>query len=86
CHTGHAHTGEFYRRQTIDEPTSCKCGCALQTRDHILLNCPLHNTHRHLLGKGRQRLTRSLLGTEKGISRLAAFLEQSGAYDKCHQP
>ncbi len=38
---GHAPIGEYFRRFNIDESHGCSCdGAPLQTRDHVLYQCP----------------------------------------------
>ena len=56
---------------------------ALQTRKHILLECTIHNEHRHILAddNGNTRLG-DILATAKGIERLARFITATGAYNK----
>ena len=84
CRTGHAHIGSYYRQFIVEESTECPCGEAVvQTREHILRECTLHDIHRHLLlnDDGNLNLD-ALLGSEKGIDCLADFLEKSNAYAK----
>ena len=38
--TGHAPTGEYRLRFFPDQPFHCPCGAPIQTRDHILHECP----------------------------------------------
>lgn len=80
--TGHAFTGDYYSKFVPTEDKSCPCGRWLQTRDHIISDCPLYEDHRHLLGEGGNRAIGVLLGTEEGIERLASFIEASGAFRK----
>jgi hypothetical protein len=84
CLTGHAHIGSYYDYMSIDEPTSCPCGEILQTRIHLILECPRFNNQRRLLrDKKTKRIDyETLLGTPRGIRRLAKFLEATNAYDK----
>jgi len=82
CRTGHAHIGDYYRRFVPSENQSCQCSDTLQTRTHILYECKIHFRYRHILGTGRTRSIENLLGSEKGIKRLARFLRISRAYDK----
>lgn len=83
CRTGHAHIGANYRRFLPDEPTECPCGEEFQTREHILLECERHTVHRRLLGNNaNERQIPTFVSTAKGIMRLAAFIEASGAYSK----
>ena len=49
---------------------------ARQTRNHILLECEQYERFRHLLGQhDEDRALDTLLGTDKGISCLAEFIE-----------
>lgn len=86
CVTGHAHIGSYYRRFIPTEEPSCPCdenAYTLQTRDHILLSCPRYRRHRHLLRDEDYNLNvDAILGTPSGRTRLARFIEKSGAYDK----
>ncbi len=82
CRTGHAHIGEYYRRFVPDKNQMCHCSDILQTRHHTLFECKTHFRHRHILGTGRARNIEVLLGSEKGIKRLARFLKASRAYEK----
>jgi hypothetical protein len=76
--TGHAHIGEYYNRFGIQgESGECACGAAVQTREHILQVCPLQRKFRHLLGRGRQTRFSTLMGTRKGVLRLAEFLKKT---------
>jgi hypothetical protein len=81
--TGHGHIGDYYARFVPSEPTSCPCGEPLQTRDHILTECELHNSSRHILHKACPNLSTSLiLSTRKGLNALAHFLKVSEAFKK----
>ena len=82
CRTGHAHIGSYYIKFVPEEDRRCQCGEPTQTRDHILLECPMFIDERHLLGEGEDCQTRHLLGTTKGIGRLANFLEATAAFTK----
>ena len=42
CVLNHAPIGAYYQRFNMDEPTTCVCGTALETRTHILNQCPLY--------------------------------------------
>jgi hypothetical protein len=91
---GHTHIGGYYHRFRIHmESEECQCSAALQTRHHILLDCPLLRKHRHLLRPtGSLRLTpyEKLMGCHKDIARLVKFLKASQAMDKrpntCNRP
>ena len=81
--TGHAHIGAYYSRFVPTEPVECPCGEARQTRNHILLECERYERFRHILGQHNEdRALDTLLGTEKGIARLAEFIEVSNAFAK----
>jgi hypothetical protein len=81
--TGHGHIGEYYARFVPSEPSSCPCGEPLQTREHILADCELHNASRHILHKACPTLsTALLLSTRKGLNALAHFLKDSDAFKK----
>lgn len=81
--TGHAFMGEYYRRFVPTERVKCPCGHRIQTRDHIIMDCVLHENARHHLRK----VTRSLsipiiLGTDKGLTAFAKFLANTDAFSK----
>ena len=86
CRTGHAYTGEF--RHTFlplsPDPINCPCDNAtLETRSHILCECPRYNEHRKMLEKASKHLSLPvLLGTNRGIKALAKFLAKSGAFTR----
>ena len=60
----------------------CRCGQATQTRVHILRDCPKYTIHQSILGTGRNTQYDKLVGTEKGIKRLAKFISITKAIDK----
>ena len=86
CRTGHSYTGEF--RQSFiplsPEPTSCPCNNdLLETRTHIIVDCPRYNYHRGILTKASRSLYLPiLLGSKEGISALAEFIVKSGAFSR----
>ena len=83
CRTGHGYNGEYYRRFVPTESTRCQCGEGLQTREHVLRECPLFNEHRPYLRKVSEDISLpEILGTRDGISALTTFLEKSGAFTK----
>jgi ribonuclease HI len=46
CRTGHAFLGEYYKHFNIPvDDTACPCGKPLQTRNHVLYDCPLYDKH-----------------------------------------
>ncbi|KAF7980442.1 hypothetical protein HWV62_38290 [Athelia sp. TMB] len=70
-----------------DENVDCPCGEALQTREHILCDCPRYQPHRHILSDASRDLSLpEILGTKKGIEALNEFLEKSGAFTKTGTP
>lgn len=84
CRSGHAFTGEYYR--AINKPErglGCPCGEAIQTRDHVIRDCPEYEMYRHILRDVSPGLIISdLLGTREGISALAKFVRRSGAFGR----
>jgi hypothetical protein len=81
--TGHGHIGEYYARFVPAESTSCPCGEPLQTREHVIADCELHNAHRHIPRKVSPSLSTALiLSTRKGLSALVHFLKDSDAFKK----
>ena len=90
CRTGHAYTGEF--RQSFlplsPDPTACQCDEeTLESRSHILLECPRYDQYRKILEKGARYLALPvLLGSDKGISALAKFIQKSGAFSRTGTP
>jgi ribonuclease HI len=86
CRTGHAYTGDF--RQSFiplsPDPNTCPCDNEiLETRNHILTECPRYNQHRRILKKASRHLSLPvILGSKKGIKALAAFLHKSGAFSR----
>ncbi|KZV94332.1 hypothetical protein EXIGLDRAFT_611830 [Exidia glandulosa HHB12029] len=84
CRSGHAHTGEYYR--SINKPergVACCCGAAVQTRDHLLVECPLYERYRHILRNASPELSVThLLGTEAGVAATAKFLRRSRAFGR----
>ena len=50
--TGHGHFGEYYLLHNIQEPSDCPCGAELQTRDHIIFECEIHETLWHIIDEG----------------------------------
>jgi hypothetical protein len=81
---GHAHIGAYYARFNIPEPATCPCDdTTIQTRDHVIQDCPLHNHHRAKLRAAIPDLSiKKILGTKNGIKALADFIGASGAFRK----
>jgi hypothetical protein len=90
CRTGHAYTGEFRRffLPLSQDPTTCPCdNTILETRNHIIRECPRYAQHRNILSKASQGLALSeLLGTPEGIEALAEFLAKSSAFTRTGGP
>ena len=90
CRTGHAYTGEFrqFFLPLSPDPTSCPCDNeTLETRTHILVDCPRYDEHRGILEKASKHLSIPvLLGTTKGITALAKFIQKSGAFSRTGTP
>ncbi|KAL1713735.1 hypothetical protein EV715DRAFT_159860, partial [Schizophyllum commune] len=85
--TGHGYTGEFYNDFLHDVDSNCPCGELLQTRKHILAECPIYGTHRHLLREASPGFSLPvLLGTKKGIEALTEFVAKTGAFTRSGAP
>lgn len=60
--TGHFPHGEFRSRFNLEGPVNCACGGGVETREHILLRCPLwirwweHHPDAALPGNGANKL------------------------------
>src|SRR5260370_33982871 len=70
CQTRHAHTGKYYRQFVQTQETNCSCRAVTQTQQHIMLECKIHQHHRHTLGHRRHTQWGRLTGTYKGIKKL----------------
>ncbi|KAF5350420.1 hypothetical protein D9758_012444 [Tetrapyrgos nigripes] len=87
CRTGHGFIGEYYKRFVPDENVDCPCGEALQTREHVLCDCPIYEPHRDILRGASENLEMpELLGTKDGIEALTEFIQKSGAFTKTGKP
>ncbi|KAJ3735324.1 hypothetical protein DFJ43DRAFT_983626, partial [Lentinula guzmanii] len=87
CRTGHAFTGKYYSKFVPNENVDCPCREPLQTREHILRECPRYEDHRHILKKASQDICLAdILGTKEGVEALSEFVEISGAFTKTGQP
>lgn len=85
--TGHGAFGEYYRRFHINEDIACPCGDALQTRVHILTECPLYEDYQYILRQvSRNAALPDILGTQAGVKALADFLSNSGAFTRSGCP
>ena len=87
CRTGHGYIGEYYAKFVPTENVDCPCGKNFQTREHILRDCPRYEAHRHTLREFSEDISiPEILGTTKGITALATFIEESGAFTKSGEP
>ena len=90
CRTGHVYTGEF--RQSFlplsPDPTHCPCNNEiLETRNHIIRECPRYTRECNILSKASQALALSeILGTTHGIEALAEFIAKSNAFTRTGGP
>ncbi|KZT33600.1 hypothetical protein SISSUDRAFT_983617, partial [Sistotremastrum suecicum HHB10207 ss-3] len=65
------------------EATDCPCGEPLQTRAHIIQECPLYEEDREVLRSFDRDLSlQRLLGEPEGIEALAEFIRRSDAFTK----
>ena len=80
---GHRYFSKYYLTHNIQERSDCPCSAELQTHDHILFKCKIHEEHGHLIEEGApdHRLV-TILGTKKGIDTLAKFVSGSKAFQK----
>ena len=80
--TGHGYSGD-YCIQNINKPTDFPCGAELQTCEHILFECEIHEELWHVIDKGNpdHKLV-MLLGTKMGIDALAKFIKGTKAFQK----
>lgn len=55
----------------------------MESRNHILRDCPRYDQHHNVLYKASRSLALSeLLGTNEGIDALSEFLTKSGAFSR----
>ncbi|KAF8526604.1 hypothetical protein BU17DRAFT_40386, partial [Hysterangium stoloniferum] len=55
----------------------------IQSRLHIISECPLHEEHRHTLHTASQDISLPIiLSTHKGLEALAEFIAASDAFQK----
>ncbi|KAL1665956.1 RnaseH domain, transposon factor [Schizophyllum commune] len=79
--------GRYYKDFVPSESVDCPCGESIQTRPHVLQDCPIYEPHRHILrGVSEDVAPAEILGTPKGIDALARFLKKSGAFTKTGHP
>jgi ribonuclease HI len=81
--TGHGHYGGYYRRFVPLERSGCSCGAELQSRKHVLTECPLYDHVRHHLENVDRHISMPrILGTPEGRQALIAFLRDSDTFQK----
>ncbi|KAG6833110.1 hypothetical protein H0H87_011218 [Tephrocybe sp. NHM501043] len=87
CRTNHAFIGEYYSKFVPSEPIGCPCGGWLQTREHIIKDCPRYEEKRQLFRDVDEEIElKTRLGTNKGLKALAKFIEKTGAFTKSGNP
>lgn len=71
----HGYFGEYYQCFHIDEPHYCRCSCGsspiLESRDHIIFDCPRYMVYRPLL---KNRTLQALLDPALGREDFLKFL------------
>lgn len=68
-----------------DKPMACPCGkTELQTRDHIILDCPLYDSHHHFLcaAAPNPSIPTTILSTHSSLEALTKFIGPSNAFAK----
>lgn len=81
CHMGHGYTSKYYNRFVPSKDVDCPCGEPLQTREHILQECPWYTPHWHHLQQILPDVSiPEVLGTKPGITALIKFLFKSSAF------
>jgi hypothetical protein len=84
--TGHAFLGEFYNRMIPSEKIDCECGEELQTRQHVLRDCPLFEAERFRLRKVIPSVDeRKIVHSKAGRAALLDFLSNTRAFLKPHR-
>ncbi|KAJ3831292.1 hypothetical protein F5878DRAFT_549730 [Lentinula raphanica] len=87
CRSGHGFIGEYYSKFVPSKNVDCPCGAELQTREHILRECPRYEDFRYVLQKVSQDICLAdILGKEEGIEALIEFLDLSGAFTVTGRP
>lgn len=95
--TGHGYTGEYYQRFVPSESPWCPCSDEvtdpiLQTRQHIICECPRYEPFRNILRKKHPNLhakdysLRPLFDPRNGLPELIRFMHKSGAFTKSGAP
>ena len=95
--TSHGYTGEYYQRFVQTESPWCTCtdevsDPTLQTRHHIICECPRYEAFRNILRKNHPNLhahnfsPRRLFDPHNGLHDLIHFMHKSGAFTKTGVP
>ena len=95
--TGHSYTGEYYQCFVPTESPWCTCidetsDPTLQTRHHIICECPHYEAFRNILRKNHPNLhahnysLRPLFDPRNGLHDLIHFMHKSGAFTKTGVP
>ena len=84
----HGYLGEYYLNFVFSESPWCSCADevsnpTLQTREHILYDCPRYADHRYLIN---DRPFKSLINPKEGLHDFIKFLKRSGAFTKMGLP
>ncbi|PCH43364.1 hypothetical protein WOLCODRAFT_35522, partial [Wolfiporia cocos MD-104 SS10] len=85
---GHGHFGDYYHHFVPSESSRCLCDeVTLQTREHVLVDCPRHaDACHHLHAASRSLNVCTLLSTPKGLNAIALFLKSTTAFAKSAPP
>jgi hypothetical protein len=54
---GHGWFGDYYKRFNLNDDHACACGAELQTREHLLCDCPILEPYRGPWWKAWKRTT-----------------------------
>jgi len=95
--TGHGFTGKYYQRFVPTESPWCTCSDEvtdpiLQTRQHIICDCPRYEPYRNILRRNHPGLhahnfsLRHLFDSRSGLPDLIQFMHRSGAFTKSGAP
>ena len=95
--TSHGYTGRYYQRFVPTESPWCTCtdkvsDPTLQTRHHIICECPRYEAFRNILRKNHPNLhahnfsLRRLFDPHNGLHDLIHFIHKSGAFTKTGVP
>ena len=84
----HGYLGEYYLNFVSSETPWCSCADEvsnpiLQTREHILYDCPRYADHRHLIN---DRSFKSLINPKEGLHDFIKFLKRTGAFTRMGLP